>query len=125
MIYYILEFNFYIKNDSKDIKGVKVGSPVRFYKTTKSYNAGETGYITSIDKNITIKKEDDVEIKINIDQFKKYHKLAYSMTYHCVQGKTVRDKNIAINTTNLFDPQMKHVGCSRVVREDQLFLLVG
>ena len=112
-------------NESKDNQGIKVGSPVRFYKTTKNYNAGETGVITSIDTNVTIKKKNDIEVKISVDQFKKYHKLAYSMTYHCVQGKTVSDKNIAINTTDLFDKQMKYVGCSRVVREDQLFLLVG
>jgi hypothetical protein len=120
-------------NDNKLTHGIKRGSPVRFYKTTTKYNAGETGVITSIDdKIIAIKKDNGVIVEIRIDDFIKHHntkdrhhKLAYSMTYHAVQGRTVIGKNIAINTKNLFDNNMKYVGCSRVVNESQLFLLVG
>ena len=112
-------------NPSDSVRGIKTGSPVRFYKSAKGYSAGETGHIVSIDKNIIITKEDGNKVTLPVEQFKKYHKLAYSMTYHCVQGKTVSDRNIVINTKNLFDPQMKYVGCSRVVKEEQLFLLIG
>ena len=112
-------------NDNQLIDGVKIGSPVRFYKTTKSFNAGELGTITSIDENkLTIKKNDETLVHIKTSTFKKYHKLAYSVTYHAVQGKTI-DGNVVINTHKLFDKKMKYVGCSRVVREDQLFLLIG
>ena len=113
-------------NDNELVDGLKVGAPVRFYKTSKDFNAGELGVINKIgDGIITIKKEDGVLIKLKIDQFKKYHKLAYSMTYHAVQGKTINDQKIAINTNKLFDKNMKYVGCSRVIDEDQLYLLIG
>ena len=77
-----------------------------------------------VDK-ISIKKEDGVVVLITMTMFKKYHKLAYSVTYHAIQGRTIKDKSVAINTTRLFDKKMKYVGCSRVVKEDQLFLLIG
>jgi hypothetical protein len=114
-------------NDNELIKGVKIGSPVRFYKTNKGmYNAGELGVIVDVDlTHMSIKKEDGVVVRIKNSTFQSYHKLAYSMTYHAVQGKTIRDGNVAINQNKLFDKKMKYVGCSRVVREDQLFLLIG
>lgn len=113
-------------NDNELVEGLKVGAPVRFYKTGKNFNAGEMGIINKIgDGIIAIKKKDGILIDLKIDQFKKYHKLAYSMTYHAVQGKTVNNQKIAINTNKLFDRNMKYVGCSRVIDEDQLYLLIG
>ena len=112
-------------NDNDLIKGLKIGAPIRFYKTTKKFNAGEMGVIQGIDDNNIFVKLKDRVVDLTTDTFKKYHKLAYSVTYHAVQGKTIKGKNVAINTNRLFDKKMKYVGCSRVIDEDQLFLLVG
>lgn len=113
-------------NDNELIDGLKVGAPVRFYKTGKTFNAGELGIIDTIDNGvITIKKENNEMVELKTEQFNKYHKLAYSMTYHAVQGKTINSQKIAINTNKLFDKNMKYVGCSRVVDEEQLYLLIG
>jgi hypothetical protein len=115
-----------VLNDNKLINGLKIGAPTRFYKTCKSYNAGEMGTITDInDTCITIKKTNGVEVVIKKSTFDTQHKLAYSVTYHAIQGKTIHNQSIAINTNKLFDKNMKYVGCSRVIDETQLYLLVG
>jgi hypothetical protein len=113
-----------ILNENELIDGLKIDAPMRFYQSRKNYNAGEIGTITSIkDGVITITKENEEVINIKIEQFKKYHKLAYSMSYHAVQGKTLY-KNMAVNKNNLFDKRMLYVACSRAVYEEQLHELL-
>lgn len=124
-----------VLNNNKLIDGLKIGAPIRFYKTCRNkkkegdsknnYNAGELGKIIKIDDNLTIQKENGEIVILKKSTFDKYHKLAYSVTYHAIQGKTVKNQNIAINTNRLFDKNMKYVGCSRVINEEQLYLLVG
>jgi len=120
-----------VLNNNELINGLKIGAPIRFYKTVKykdgknGYNAGEMGKIVNIDdENISIKKDNDEIVQIKRTIFDKYHKLAYSVTYHAIQGKTIHDQNIAINTNKLFDTNMLYVGCSRVIDEEQLYMLV-
>jgi hypothetical protein len=121
-----------VLNDNELINGLKVGAPIRFYKTRNSkvdtsnnYNTGELGNIEKIETTkIIIRKEDGNSVTVNKETFSKYHKLAYSITYHAIQGKTLKDQSVAINTNKLFDKKMLYVGCSRVIDEDQLYMLI-
>lgn len=115
-------------NPNEFIDGIKINSPIRFYKTTKNYDAGEFGYIVNIENNImTIHMDrDGRDITCPIDIFNnesRIIKYSYAITYHAVQGKTIYNP-IALSVDKLFDEKrMKYVGVSRVKEEDQLYIL--
>jgi hypothetical protein len=113
-------------NENVYIDGLKVNSPMRFYKTKKDcFNAGEFGTIIDIKDNmLTILKEDNITVYLKVDTFKKYHKLNYASSFHAYQGKTILN-NIAVDTKRHFVPNMLYVACSRPINEKQLHELVA
>ena len=112
-------------NPNVEIEELKKDTPIRFYKTDSSYCAGEYGTISKLSKtDMEITKDDLVDIDIKVKTFKKYHKPAHSVSFHSQQGRTVKDRIVAINKNNLFDDRMVYVGCSRVQNEDQLYELI-
>ena len=115
-------------NPNNYIGGLKIDSPIRFYKTTKDYNAGEFGNIIKIENgNMTIKMDrDSREVECPVSLFNKESriiKLSHAITYHAVQGRTI-DGHIALSELNLFDgKRMKYVGVSRATTAEQLHIL--
>lgn len=115
-------------NPNKFICGVKIVSPIRFYKTTKNYNAGEFGTIIKVKNDImTIKMDsNNREVECPVNLFNKESwiiKLSHAITYHAVQGRTI-DGPIALSELNLFDgKRMKYVGVNRARNVEQLHIL--
>ena len=119
-------------NPAPEILGVKKDTPVRFYQTSKLYEAGDIGRITKIDESgkklhIHLERGEDIVIPVNSlhgSHSKKniIAKKAYSITYHAVQGKTI-SQNIALNLVKLFDKNMKYVGVSRATDEGNIYIL--
>ena len=50
--------------------------------------------------------------------------LAYANTIHCFQGKTLSEGKLYIYMNNLFEKSMFYVAISRVLRKDQIVLVI-
>ena len=113
-------------NKNPEVHGIKIDTPVRFNKTKDNYTAGDTGIIESITDNnfITVLKYNGEKIQLEnkILQKREHIMIAYGETIHGIQGKTM-STGLVINKIGMFDSAMPYVAVSRVIDEDQLFLL--
>ena len=119
-------------NPNNAIDGFKVGDPVRFYKKHEDMTCGTVGRVVDIRDGMLYIEHSmptvngAVEAVINSIPIKTFvydkNKLAYAITYHTVQGKTI-EGYLALDTWHMFDKAMKYVGVSRVRSEDQLYRL--
>lgn len=122
--------NFFLKkNNNPLIHGWKVNTPIRFLEKDKNYYISDIGTIIDITKTSLVIKSNEIEELIYID-IKKARKIlieAYSLTYHCMQGQNIKEKDIIINPkiSYLFDKnRMFYVAVSRVCNESQLRRLI-
>ena len=123
---------------------IKVGAPIRFYSSKyPDYYSGMMGTILGItERKCLIKTDRDTTVNIPITYFcgkietseevpiprtttTPKIKIAYSITYHGVQGSEFENIGIVLNMNNLFTErnQMKYVGASRAKKLEQLYIL--
>ena len=117
-------------NNNPLLFNFKINTPISFETSTKDYIKGESGIIIDIcDKFYHIKKSNNIIIKL-LHKKSKSIKLYYSTTYYKFQGQNVKDKNIILNLKDINkfskDDQirMKYVATSRVIKLEQLFILI-
>lgn len=111
-------------NKNEQYKNCKINTPIKFITTTKSHCNNELGICVELHEDYFICKKDNGDlIKVKYDYESWIY--GYSITYHCMQGLTIKDKNIILNTNNLFDKKrMLYVGVSRASDINQLYKLI-
>lgn len=113
----------YKLNIQPEKNNMKLNTPIRFTENTTLYSKNDMGIVTSLnDTTFTVLSKNSY---IDIAYDSKNFMFAYSITFHCVQGQTIKNKNIIINQNRLFDfKKMLYVAVSRAVNENQLFKIV-
>ena len=72
---------------------------------------------------ISIPNENIFNLKMAKAQYDKHIQLNFSATYHCIQGQTIKDMPLVLNTDKLFDKKMAYTGVSRVTKQELLYRL--
>lgn len=109
-------------NKNKQVKNCKINTPIRFLTKTKNHCKNDLGICIELhDDYFMCKLNGETELfKVKYDSDSWMY--AYSITYHCVQGLTIKDTNIILNQKKLFDKKrMLYVGTSRASDITQLY----
>jgi len=112
-------------NNEPNQYGFKCESPITFIDTVKKCYNGETGIISEITKDMITINKNGQDINLTHEQAHKYIKLNYACTYHRIQGQTIANAKIVINTKDLFEKKrMLYVAASRATTLNQLYILI-
>ena len=106
--------------------GYKEDLPVRYMKTRTKYNTSQCATLMIIhsEKKFEMHNDDEKVITIDKETCDRDVKQAYAITYHGIQGKTIRKPNtLVIDIRKLFDPNMLYTGLTRVENADQVYIL--
>jgi len=113
----------YELNKNEERFGFKIDTPYVFKTNTKQYVNGTQAKITSIDEKFVYLGNIKVTHKLLNDDKKAIK--SYARTFHRIQGETIADQDIVINTNGFFDnKRMAYVGASRPKEINQLYILI-
>ena len=116
----------YSLNKNEEQFGFKINTPYIFKTNTKQYVNGTRAIITSIDeKFVYLMGKTLIKVTHQLLNDEKKAIQCYATTFHRIQGETIADQDIVINTNGFFDSKrMAYVGASRPKEMKQLYILI-